>query len=75
MATRRVRERRPHTAFPREHDPENSPLLRDALKRPDRADLIGPGKRPLPSCRRISPPAHGSREGDAERRDHGRGQT
>jgi uncharacterized radical SAM protein YgiQ len=37
------RQRRLHKAFLRYHDPENWPLLRDALKAMGRADLIGPG--------------------------------
>jgi uncharacterized radical SAM protein YgiQ len=41
------RQRRLHKAFLRYHDPENWPLLRDALKRMGRADLIGNGKRHL----------------------------
>ena len=36
-----------HKAFLRYHDPDNWPLLRDALKRMGRADLIGNGKRHL----------------------------
>jgi hypothetical protein len=41
------RQRRLHKAFLRYHDPENWPLLRDALQRMGRADLIGSGKRHL----------------------------
>jgi uncharacterized radical SAM protein YgiQ len=41
------RRRRLHKAFLRWHDPNNWPLLRDALKRMGRADLIGSGKRQL----------------------------
>jgi radical SAM superfamily enzyme YgiQ (UPF0313 family) len=41
------RQRRLHKAFLRYHDPENWPLLREALKRMGRADLIGSGKRHL----------------------------
>ncbi len=44
---RGLRQRRLHKAFLRYHDPENWPLLRDALKRMGRADLIGNGKRHL----------------------------
>jgi uncharacterized radical SAM protein YgiQ len=47
-----LRQRRLHKAFLRYHDAENWPLLREALKRMGRADLIGPGKHqlvPLPS--------------------------
>jgi len=39
--------RRLHKAFIRYHDPANWPMLRDALKRMGRADLIGPGKKQL----------------------------
>jgi uncharacterized radical SAM protein YgiQ len=42
-----VKVRRLHKAFLRYHDPENWPLLRDALKRMGRADLIGNGKHHL----------------------------
>ncbi len=41
------RQRQLHKAFLLYHDPENWPLLRDALKRMGRADLIGNGKRHL----------------------------
>jgi len=37
------KQRRLHKAFLRYHDPENWPLLRDALKSMGRADLIGDG--------------------------------
>jgi len=39
--------RRLHKAFLRYHDPDNWPLLRDALKRMGRADLIGNGRHHL----------------------------
>lgn len=39
--------RRLHKAFLRYHDPNNWPLLREALKTMGRADLIGNGKRHL----------------------------
>ncbi len=42
-----LRVRRLHKAFLRYHDAENWPLLREALKRLGRADLIGNGKRHL----------------------------
>ncbi len=42
-----LRVRRLHKAFLRYHDPENWPMLRDALRRMGRADLIGSGKRQL----------------------------
>jgi len=44
---RKQRQRRLHKAFLRYHDPENWPLLREALKSMGRADLIGNGKRHL----------------------------
>ena len=39
--------RRLHKAFLRYHDPNNWPLLREALRRMGRADLIGNGRRHL----------------------------
>ena len=39
--------RRLHKAFLRYHDPENWPVLREALRRMGRADLIGNGKQQL----------------------------
>lgn len=42
-----LRSRRLHKAFLRWHDPENWPLLREALKGMGRTDLIGPSKRHL----------------------------
>jgi len=41
------RQRRLHKAFLRYHDPDNWPLLREALQAMGRADLIGNGKRHL----------------------------
>ena len=41
------RQRKLHKAFLRYHDPENWPLLREALKEMGRADLIGNGKKQL----------------------------
>jgi uncharacterized radical SAM protein YgiQ len=42
-----IKVRRLHKAFLRYHDPENWPVLREALKRLGRADLIGNGKQHL----------------------------
>lgn len=42
-----LRQRRLHKAFLRYHDPENWPVLREALKSMGRADLIGSGKHQL----------------------------
>jgi hypothetical protein len=44
---RQGRVRRLHKAFLRYHDPDNWPILREALKRMGRADLIGNGKKQL----------------------------
>ncbi|MEX0614359.1 MAG: DUF3362 domain-containing protein, partial [Methylophaga sp.] len=42
-----LKKRRLHKAFLRYHDPENWPMLREALKSMGRADLIGNGKKHL----------------------------
>ncbi len=42
-----LKQRRLHKAFLRYHDPNNWPLLRDALRRMGRADLIGNSKKHL----------------------------
>ena len=42
-----LKQRRLHKAFLRYHDPENWPVLREALKVMGRADLIGPGAHQL----------------------------
>jgi hypothetical protein len=44
---KRMKQRRLHKAFLRYHDAENWPMLREALKRLGRADLIGNGKHHL----------------------------
>ncbi|GAB3125063.1 YgiQ family radical SAM protein [Novispirillum itersonii] len=46
-AVKGLKQRRLHKAFLRYHDAENWPILRDALKRMGRADLIGNGKHHL----------------------------
>jgi uncharacterized radical SAM protein YgiQ len=52
--------RRLHKAFLRYHDPENWPLLREALKRMGRADLIGNGKHHLiPAYQPVGPSGAG----------------
>jgi uncharacterized radical SAM protein YgiQ len=53
------RQRRLHKAFLRYHDPENWPLLREALKQMGRADLIGNGKKHL--VPNFQPPGTGLR--------------
>jgi uncharacterized radical SAM protein YgiQ len=42
-----LKQRRLHKAFLRYHDPNNWPVLREALRRMGRADLIGNGKQQL----------------------------
>jgi hypothetical protein len=42
-----TRQRRLHKAFLRYHDPNNWPVLREALRRMGRADLIGNGRQHL----------------------------
>jgi uncharacterized radical SAM protein YgiQ len=68
------KQRRLHKAFLRYHDPENWPLLRDALKRMGRADLIGNGKRHLipawqPKGTGRTTPAAAMRTGPRKRTD------
>ncbi len=47
LSPKGLKQRRLHKAFLRYHDPANWPLLREALRRQGRADLIGNGKRQL----------------------------
>ncbi|MBI5936432.1 MAG: YgiQ family radical SAM protein [Betaproteobacteria bacterium] len=62
--TRLGRTRKLHKAFLRYHDPENWPLLREALKEMGRADLIGNGKQHLvPSFQPSSRPGGRSHKG------------
>ena len=49
-----AKKRQLHKAFLRYHDPANWPLLREALRRMGRADLIGSGKQCLVPAFRIS---------------------
>ena len=59
---RAMKTRRLHKAFLRYHDPENWPLLREALKGMGRAELIGNGKKHLvPS---FQPAGTGNRRGE-----------
>jgi len=63
-----LRVRRLHKAFLRYHDANNWPLLREALRRMGRADLIGPGRHQLiPSWQ-----PRGTGEGHAAPRRHGK---
>jgi uncharacterized radical SAM protein YgiQ len=57
-----IKVRRLHKAFLRYHDPENWPVLREALKRMGRADLIGNGKQHLiPAYQPVGPAARAGR--------------
>jgi uncharacterized radical SAM protein YgiQ len=66
-----LRQRRLHKAFLRYHDPENWPLLRDALRSMGRSDLIGPAKHQLVPL--AQPPGTGKTGGEGLRtgRKHG----
>ena len=66
-----LRQRRLHKAFLRYHDAENWPLLREALKKMSRPDLIGPGKHHL--IPNWQPPGTGGNGGEGSRagRKHG----
>ena len=58
-----LRVRRLHKAFLRYHDPNNWPLLREALRRMGRADLIGSGRQQLVPA--YQPPGTGARTSGA----------
>ena len=66
-----LRVRRLHKAFLRYHDANNWPMLREALRRMGRADLIGPGRQQLiPSWQ---PAGTGlAKEGQRAAKPHGR---
>ena len=59
-----ARQRRLHKAFLRYHDPNNWPLLREALERMGRSDLIGNGKKHLVPT--WQPQGTGDAKGDAK---------
>ncbi|QEW05812.1 YgiQ family radical SAM protein [Nitrincola iocasae] len=61
------RQRRLHKAFLRWHDPENWPLLREALNSMGRADLIGPGEQQLIPDEEVAEAYPGSRRNNAPR--------
>ncbi|WP_292855865.1 YgiQ family radical SAM protein, partial [Mesorhizobium sp.] len=68
------RQRRLHKAFLRYHDPDNWPLLREALKEMGRADLIGP--RPEQLIPAHQPPGTGKAAGTKRpMRPIGKGQS
>ena len=59
MVPKGLRVRRLHKAFLRYHDPNNWPLLREALRRMGRADLIGSARHQLLPA--YQPPGTGPR--------------
>jgi uncharacterized radical SAM protein YgiQ len=66
-----LKQRRLHKAFLRYHDAENWPVLREALKRMGRADLIGPGKNHLVPNWQPAGTGLGRGEGTRTGRKHG----
>ncbi|MET0104882.1 MAG: YgiQ family radical SAM protein [Sedimenticola sp.] len=75
-----TRQRRLHKAFLRYHDPENWPVLREALKKMGRADLIGNGKKHLvpawqPAGTGGKPPAHVKQTAPSKKRSTSRKKT
>jgi len=71
FSARGLKQRRLHKAFLRYHDAENWPLLREALKRMGRAELIGNGKRHLIPLWQPAGTGLGGGEGARAGRKHG----
>ena len=71
FSARGLKQRRLHKAFLRYHDAENWPLLREALKRMGRAELIGNGKRHLIPLWQPAGTGLGGGEGTRAGRKHG----
>jgi hypothetical protein len=70
-----LKQRRLHKAFLRYHDPDNWPMLRAALKRMGRTDLIGRGKHQLVPAYQPAGTGHhpeGSRHGKVFQTQHTR---
>ena len=67
------RQRRLHKAFLRYHDPDNWPMLREALKQLGREDLIGNGKQQLIPSYQPSTPGeyHSPRRKNSFAKKHG----
>ena len=65
LTAKGLKQRRLHKAFLRYHDAENWPVLREALKRMGRSDLIGSGKRHLIPA--WQPRGTGSKSGEGRR--------
>lgn len=69
------RQRRLHKAFLRWHDPDNWPLLREALVAMGRSDLIGAGEQQLiPAAEEVPAPRSGRRKASPSAARAGRGQ-
>jgi uncharacterized radical SAM protein YgiQ len=66
-----LKQRRLHKAFLRYHDAENWPVLREALKRMGRADLIGPAKHQLVPAWQPAGTGGSGGEGTRQGRKHG----
>jgi len=70
---RGIKVRRLHKAFLRYHDAENWPVLREALKRMGRADLIGNGRAHLvPAWQPSGTGLRGTRKRPAGQKSSGR---
>jgi len=72
-AIKGLRQRRLHKAFLRYHDPDNWPIIREALKAMGRADLIGP--RPEQLVPAHQPPGTGKAAGTRRPIRNGGGKT
>ena len=66
-----LKQRRLHKAFLRYHDPENWPVIREALKAMGRADLIGQGKHQLVPTWQPAGTGQAGGEGKRHGRKHG----
>jgi len=73
FSPRRKKQRDLHKAFLRYHDPANWPLLRDALKKMGRTDLIGNGPDQLIPDTSMGRPGYGKKSGSSPRRHQRRG--
>jgi len=75
VITKAGRARKLHKAFLRYHDPENWPMLREALRRMGRADLIGRGKHHLVPPTQPMGDSVAPQDGDRARRTARRGSS
>ncbi len=68
---KKANQRKLHKAFLRYHDPQNWPLIREALKNMGRADLIGNGKHQLvPAWQPADKSGSSNRPGGDKKRQH-----